>query len=67
MVLHDPSIYPGPFTFKPERWLGDPPQVEQLYRYLVAFGKGDRVCVGMRCAKSYYHTELSLGLFSRGS
>lgn len=47
-VLHDPSIYPHPHLFKPERWLGEELEVERLDRYMVAFGKGSRMCIGMK-------------------
>ena len=45
-VLHDPSIFPSPHEFKPERWLA--PDSEKLDRYFVAFGKGTRMCQGMK-------------------
>ena len=47
-VLHDPSIYPNPQVFDPDRWMGDPSEVERLDRYMVAFGKGSRMCIGMK-------------------
>ena len=35
-LLHtDPTIYPDPFAFRPERWLENP----KLTRYLFAFGR----------------------------
>ncbi len=43
-VLHDPDFYIDPYKFSPERWLEDP----QLDRYFVAFGRGTRMCQGMR-------------------
>ena len=57
-VLHDPSIYVDPFTFKPERWLDDHADLEQLDRFLVAFGRGDRMCIGMRYASAAYALPL---------
>ncbi|KAG9195020.1 hypothetical protein G6011_00140 [Alternaria panax] len=54
-LLHmDPTIYPDPFAFRPERWLENP----KLIRYLFAFGRGSRNCLGMNLAMS----ELYFGL-----
>ncbi|KAK2017320.1 cytochrome protein [Colletotrichum eremochloae] len=47
------KIFPEPLAFKPERWLGDPrgpDGVHQLSNYLVPFGRGSRVCLGMYLA-----------------
>ncbi|KAL8951389.1 MAG: hypothetical protein Q9222_002639 [Ikaeria aurantiellina] len=49
-VLHDPSIFAEPFTFRPERWIDDKAKVDKLDQYLVAFGKGSRSCIGMKDA-----------------
>ncbi|KAL8697027.1 MAG: hypothetical protein Q9224_002504 [Gallowayella concinna] len=57
-ILHDADIYPDPFTFKPSRWLGPQVEVDRLDKYNVAFGKGDRMCVGMSLA----YTEVYLAL-----
>ena len=40
----NPDIFPDPFVFKPQRWIEDP----KLSRYLMAFGRGSRSCVGMK-------------------
>lgn len=54
-LLHtDPTIYPEPFEFRPERWLDNP----RLLRNLFAFGRGSRNCLGINLATS----ELYLGL-----
>lgn len=42
LVHRDPDIFPDPTRFKPERWLGNP----RLDKYLIAFSKGTRVCLG---------------------
>jgi cytochrome P450 len=46
-VLMNPSIFPDPETFRPERWLD---KEKRLERYLVSFGKGSRQCLGMNLA-----------------
>ncbi|CAK1363241.1 unnamed protein product [Cercospora beticola] len=55
-----PDIFPGPHEFRPERWLngGLAPNGRPLSRYLVAFGKGPRMCLGMNLANA----ELYIGL-----
>jgi cytochrome P450 len=54
LIHHDQSIFPNSTAFRPERWIGNP----QLTRYLVSFGKGGRVCLGMNLA----YAELYLAL-----
>ena len=46
LIHHDESIFPTPEEFRPERWIEDP----RLDRYLVAFSKGSRQCLGMNLA-----------------
>lgn len=41
----DPSVYPDPTAFKPERWLGDAAKERPRFSYL-PFGGGRRACVG---------------------
>jgi cytochrome P450 len=41
------TIFPNPDTFDPERWL-DADTAKRLERYLVAFSKGSRQCVGIQ-------------------
>ena len=43
-VLVDPSIFPEPEVFKPERWLDHP----RLDRFQVSFNKGSRQCIGIK-------------------
>lgn len=54
LIHYNPTIYPDPTAFRPERWLEDP----RLDRYLVAFSRGSRQCVGINLA----YAEIYLGL-----
>ncbi len=55
-LLHmDPKIYPEPFVFRPERWIENP----KLTRYLFAFGRGSRNCLGMNLATSELYNGLA--------
>ncbi|KAE8380452.1 cytochrome P450 [Aspergillus bertholletiae] len=57
----DPSIFPQPETFNPERWLEPSSTGERLTKFLVAFSKGSRNCVGMNLAYSeLYHMFAAL-------
>jgi cytochrome P450 len=50
---HNETIFPDSYTYKPERRLGNPKGpdgVKQLSRYMVAFGRGNRMCLGMPMA-----------------
>ncbi|KAK5166034.1 uncharacterized protein LTR77_008295 [Saxophila tyrrhenica] len=49
-VHTDPSIFPKPFEFRPERWIEANKEGVPLDRYLVSFSKGRRQCLGMTLA-----------------
>ncbi|KAH7014234.1 cytochrome P450 [Microdochium trichocladiopsis] len=42
---HDPSIYPDPDVFKPERWM-DPAERKRMEPYFIPFSAGARGCIG---------------------
>jgi cytochrome P450 len=42
LVHHDPEIYPDPYSFRPERFLEEPPGTYTL----IPFGGGRRRCLG---------------------
>lgn len=51
-VNFNPTIFADPYEFKPERWLiKDPIELARLEKYMVAFGKGVRACLGLELAK----------------
>lgn len=60
----DASVWDSPLEFRPERWLtpdGAAPTArngEPLAKYLIAFGRGPRMCLGMNLARA----ELFIGL-----
>lgn len=50
MLLNwDPSVFPDPTRFEPERWLGGDAVTERAKKLFVGFGVGNRTCV----AKEY--------------
>ena len=50
-ILEHPGIFPDPHKFVPERWLPfDTPEVRHRRKYLVVFGGGSRMCVGLNLA-----------------
>ncbi|KAL8813202.1 MAG: hypothetical protein Q9200_000431 [Gallowayella weberi] len=54
--VHDnPTYFPDPYKFDPGRWQGPNPP----YKYIVPFGKGSRMCVGMELAKAEILTTLA--------
>lgn len=60
LVHQNPSVFPSPKEFRPERWLNNP----SLSRYLVSFSKGSRQCVGINLAYSELYVCLN-AIFSR--
>ncbi|KAL8859758.1 MAG: hypothetical protein Q9178_003873 [Gyalolechia marmorata] len=60
LLLHaDPTFFPSPTSFSPDRWLSQTAKKLE-HRYLVTFGKGSRMCIGMSLA----YCELYLTLFA---
>ncbi|KAL4925323.1 cytochrome P450 [Aspergillus undulatus] len=51
LMHHDESIFPDSYKFDPERWV-DPAERKRLEKYMVAFSKGSRMCIGMHLARS---------------
>lgn len=45
-IHHNEDIFPDSQSFIPERWM-DPTQRKALEKYLVAFSKGSRQCIGI--------------------
>jgi hypothetical protein len=46
LIHHNETIFPDAKVFRPDRWIEHP----RLDRYLVAFSKGSRQCLGMNLA-----------------
>ena len=59
-----PDIFPSPHEFKPDRWLPLRTEGQRLMKYMAAFGKGSRQCVGMELGKAEILTCLAC-LFRR--
>ncbi|PYI05543.1 O-methylsterigmatocystin oxidoreductase [Aspergillus sclerotiicarbonarius CBS 121057] len=62
---HDPTVYPDPMAFKPERFLAYGDHVPERDPHLLAFGFGRRVCPGRTLADSNIYLSLvqSLAVF----
>lgn len=59
-VHTDPDIFPDPDEFRPERWLPLETEGKRLQKYMMAFGKGSRSCVGMELGKAEVLTALGM-------
>lgn len=56
----NPEIFPQPSRFWPERWLSSKAESgRQLDRYLVAWGKGTRSCVGKNLGQAELYLTLA--------
>ncbi|KAL8688131.1 MAG: hypothetical protein Q9218_005875, partial [Villophora microphyllina] len=63
--IHDnPDIFPDPRTFKPERWLPLETTGARLQKYLVAFSRGSRQCLGMHLGSAEIYMGIA-GVFRR--
>jgi cytochrome P450 len=45
---NDPSIFPEPHKFLPERWLCDPEKLKRMNNYFVPFSRGSRNCMAQK-------------------
>ncbi|OIW31159.1 cytochrome P450 [Coniochaeta ligniaria NRRL 30616] len=50
-TVTDERLFPDPFGFHPERWLGEGEE-QRLEKYFTVFGGGSRVCLGMALAQA---------------
>ncbi|EPS37549.1 hypothetical protein H072_8765 [Dactylellina haptotyla CBS 200.50] len=48
MYHTNPTVYPEPFKFNPERWLAE--DTKEQEKYFMPFSRGARICVGMNLA-----------------
>ena len=48
MIHYNPTIFPNPRGFDPERWILAAEKGENLSKYLVSFTKGSRQCLGIK-------------------
>lgn len=62
MMHLDPSVFPDPQKFDPQRWLQD--DSRRVERNLVPFSKGSRQCVGINLAYTELYVTLAT-LFRR--
>ena len=58
LIHNDPILFPDPKSFMPERWLPLETKGVRLQKYMVAFSRGSRQCLGMHLARA----ELYLGI-----
>lgn len=49
LMHRNPTYFPDPLAFKPERWEGDTRRTLPRFAYM-PFGGGQRICIGMRFA-----------------
>jgi cytochrome P450 len=54
----DPSIFPEPHTFNPERW-ASPDARQKLDRYLFSFSRGPRSCQGINLAYAELYSVIA--------
>lgn len=51
LCIHtDEKVFPDPWSFRPDRWLGA--EITERRKYMFAYGKGPRKCVGMNLAQA---------------
>ncbi|KAJ5697372.1 hypothetical protein N7488_011056 [Penicillium malachiteum] len=58
-VHMDPTLFPEPEKFDPERWTRAADKGEHLSRFIVAFTKGSKQCLGMNLAYAEIYMTLA--------
>ena len=58
-IHENPTIFPEPKEFRPERWLKGHNSKELLDKYLVNFSNGTRACLGMNLAYAEIYLTLA--------
>nr|POE65009.1 trichodiene oxygenase [Quercus suber] len=61
LIHKNPAIFEAPTEFRPERWLKSGPDAktdQPLSKYLMPFGRGPRMCLGVNLARA----ELFIGI-----
>ncbi|KOC14711.1 benzoate 4-monooxygenase cytochrome P450 [Aspergillus flavus AF70] len=58
-VHMNPQVFPEPESFNPERWIKAAEKGQYLSRFLVAFSKGSRQCLGMNLAYAELYLTLA--------
>ncbi|KAI1328428.1 putative cytochrome P450 [Xylariaceae sp. FL0255] len=58
-VLLDEAIFYNPYDFHPERWLDKNADLKKSNRYFVAFGRGNRMCIGVSLANAELYIALA--------
>ncbi|PYH47883.1 cytochrome P450 [Aspergillus saccharolyticus JOP 1030-1] len=58
-IHHNPVLFPNPKVFDPERWITARQEGVNLSKYLVAFTRGTRACVGMNLSYAELYTALA--------
>jgi cytochrome P450 len=64
VVTSNEDVFPEPFEFKPERWLGE--KGKGLQKYAVTFGRGRRGCLGKKYVDCPATAALLLTCFQSG-
>ncbi|KAL8708064.1 MAG: hypothetical protein Q9220_006996 [cf. Caloplaca sp. 1 TL-2023] len=67
LIHNNETLFPHPYDFNPNRWLGPPEQTKLLQQYLFSFGKGSRACAGRDLAYAEFYMTLAavFGTFGR--
>ena len=64
LIHFNPSIFPSPHSFLPERWLIQPAERKNLEKYLQPFGRGSRSCLGIQFVFPALFSTPTLGLIN---
>ncbi|KAI9926006.1 hypothetical protein ASPWEDRAFT_107650 [Aspergillus wentii DTO 134E9] len=62
-VHRNPTVFPDPEAFNPDRWIEAAEKGEHLSRFIVSFTRGSRMCLGLNLA--YFELYTTIAAFVR--
>ena len=53
-IHYNETLFENPRIFDPDRWLQGPEETAKLTKFMVAFSRGNRSCLGIKCVAIFF-------------